>query len=220
MKLIYVPGTYHLRDVLPLQEDVQHRLLRVMRMGMGDVLHVFDGDGHAAEVEIADSKCRTVKVLSLLPEKIALERKILAIGIPKREAWETILRQATEMGVTEIRPLKTRFSQVARVNRERAQTLMVEAAEQCERYDLPVLHEVAGLDEFLAELKETCLWAYERLDGAGERACAHMVLVGPEGGFSAEEVSLLQGAQHIKAFSLGPTILRADTAVVASLAKL
>lgn len=219
-KLLYVPGVYEVGRTITLPEDVQHRLARVMRMGIGNIVQVFDGEGHAAEVEITDGKCRTVRVTGLLPEKAALPRKVLVLGLPKREAWETALRQATEMGVTEIVPVKTRFSQVSRINRERAQALMVEAAEQCERYELPKLRDMVGLEDFLTELNEVCGWAYERLEETSDFVQTVMVLVGPEGGFAADEVEMLRKHKFIRAFSLGPTILRSDTAVVASLARL
>ena len=194
-----------------------------MRMGQGSVIHVFNGTGLAATAEIADAKCRTANIIAMLPEKPALPTRILALGLPKRDAWESALRQATEMGATSIIPLKTRFAQVGKLNAERDHRHLVEAAEQSERYTLPTLLPVTTLEDFLAGLSHPCLWAYERLltePLANPNQPATTVLVGPEGGFAPEEVAALNSHKFIRPFSLGPTILRTDTAVVASLTHL
>lgn len=224
MKLFYLPHPLAPGASVPLPEALQHRLFRVMRMGQGDVIHLFDGTGMAAVAEIADAKCRTARVTGMLPPKPELSARILALGVPKREAWETALRQATEMGVTTIVPLKTRFSQIGKLNTERDHRHLVEAAEQSERYTLPHLLPLTSLEDFLTSLKAPCLWAYERLltDTLASAPHEHptATLVGPEGGFAPEEIALLQDHKQIRPFTLGPTILRSDTAVVAALAHL
>ena len=223
MKLLYLPLPLNPGHHLTLSEDMQHRLYRVMRMGQGDAINVFNGMGSAAVAEIADAKCRTATITATLPEKPELPTRVLALGIPKREAWESALRQATEMGATRIIPLKTKFSQIGKLNTERDHRHLVEAAEQSERYTLPTISPLTTLEDFLTSLATPCLWAYERQSGAvsaHSEAAPHAVLVGPEGGFAPEEVTLLQNHNFIHPFSLGPTILRTDTAVVAALTRL
>lgn len=224
MKLFYLPQALAADAHLNLPPDLQHRLHRVMRMGQGQVIHVFNGTGQAAAAEITDAKCRTASITAMLPEKPSLPTRILALGIPKREAWETALRQATEMGATSIIPIKTRFSQVGKLNSERAHMHLVEAAEQSERYTLPTLLPLTGLEDFLASLASPCLWAYERqtipVPAPNPNSIPDTLLIGPEGGFAPEEVTALQNHAHIRPLSLGPTILRTDTAVVAGLALL
>ncbi len=224
MKRIYLPQALAPGAHLDLPEHVQHRLYRVMRMGMGDTFHVFDGTGTAAVAELTDAKARRAQVTALLPDKPALPPRILAVALLKRDAWETVLRQATEMGVTTLVPLKTRFAQVGKLNTERAHSIIVEAAEQCERMSLPSLLPITPLEDYIAGLTAPCLWAYERLavdDAAlGQKDKATAVLIGPEGGFAPEEIEMLNRSHQMRPFSLGPTILRADTAVVAGLATL
>ncbi|PZP40659.1 MAG: hypothetical protein DI585_00080 [Pseudomonas fluorescens] len=223
MKRIYLPVPLAPDAMVTLTEDIQHRLYRVMRMGMGDKIHLFDGTGIAAVATITDAKCRTAHIEAILPEKPALPTKILALGIPKREAWDSALRQATEMGATSIVPIKTRFAQVGRINAERAHLHLVEAAEQCERNTLPTLLPVTELSDFLAGLTSPCLWAYERLATTPPASSAELptaILIGPEGGFAPEEIAQLNVHPLIRPFTLGPTILRTDTAVVAGLARL
>jgi 16S rRNA (uracil1498-N3)-methyltransferase len=224
MKRIYLPQALAPGVHLELPESVQHRLYRVMRMGVGDTFEVFDGTGTAAVAELTDAKARRAQVTTLLPEKPALPNRVLAVAMLKREAWETVLRQATEMGVTALVPLKTRFAQVGKLNVERAQLIMVEAAEQCERVTLPRLLPVVTLEDYLSGLTSPCLWAYERLavdyPVSGKHEMANALLIGPEGGFAPDEIDRLNRTEQMRPLSLGPTILRADTAVVAGLATL
>lgn len=222
MKLFHIPHPLAAGASVPLPESLQHRLRHVMRMGAGDVIHVFDGTGLAAVASISDTKCRTATITAMLPEKPPLPTRILAIGVPKRDAWESTLRQATEMGVTTIIPLKTRFAQVGKLNTGRAHIHLTEAAEQSERYTLPKLLPMMDLEEFLASLTAPCLWAFERLLQPAEAKpiAPTATLVGPEGGFAPEEIAQLNDHPLIRPFSLGPTILRTDTAVVAALTHL
>lgn len=224
MKRIYLPQILAPDAHLELPEPVQHRLYRVMRMGVGETFQVFDGTGTAAVAELTDAKARRAQVTALLPDKPPLPPRTLAVALLKREAWETVLRQATEMGVTTIVPLKTRFAQVGKLNTERAHAIIVEAAEQCERVTLPSLLPVTPLEDYVASLTAPCLWAYERLAvddvHLGSKDNATALLIGPEGGFAPEEIALLNRCGQMRPFSLGPTILRADTAVVAGLATL
>ena len=224
MKRIYLPQPLAPGVHLELPDSVQHRLYRVMRMGVGDRFEVFDGTGTAAVAELTDAKGRRAEVTALLPDKPALPPLTLAVALLKREAWETVLRQATEMGVTALVPLTTRFAQVGKLNHERAHLIMVEAAEQCERVSLPHLLPVTPLDAYVTGLTQPCLWAYERLAAPALAGGPHTVpsalLVGPEGGFAPEEVDMLTRTPLLQPVSLGPTILRADTAVVAGLATL
>jgi 16S rRNA (uracil1498-N3)-methyltransferase len=221
MKLFHTPVPLTPGSTIQLDAPLQHRLSKVLRMGQGAHIRLFDGHGTAAEAEIADAKCRTAHILAALPPQSVRPPLTLVLGLPKRDAWETALRQATELGATAILPLKTDFSQVGKLNAERAQATVTEAAEQSERHTLPALHPVATLAQFLQGLTQPCAWAYERLEGgAATTPAAAMVLVGPEGGFSPAEVALLRAHPHIVPFSLGTTILRTDTAVVAALARL
>ncbi len=221
MKRIYLPLPLAPGAALELPDEVQHRLRHVLRMGVGDRFEVFDGHGALGLAELTDAKARRASVVEMLPTPPPLPRLVLAVALLKRDAWENVLRQATEMGVTEIVPLKTHYAQVGKMNESRALAIMVEAAEQCERVTLPTLAAVSRLEDFVAELKTPCLWAFERMEGEAERRNEAMdtVLIGPEGGFAPEEVAMLQAQPLLVPTSLGPTILRADTAVVAALAR-
>ncbi|MBI1308460.1 MAG: RsmE family RNA methyltransferase [Proteobacteria bacterium] len=205
---------------LKLPEELSHRLHRVLRLGEGATIALFNGEDGLFEATLTETKCRSAQLGKQLRAQTALPALHLALALPKKDAWETSLRQATELGVTTITPLKTAFTQVAHLNAERAHAQLVEAAEQSERLILPTLNALQPLDIFLEKLSTPCAWAYERHDAQPSRPPASTVLIGPEGGFSAEEVALLSSHPHIVPFSLGPTILRVDTAVAAALALL
>lgn len=223
MKRFFVEMPLAAGATLALPAPLQHRLRHVLCMAAGDELLLFNPQGTLARATLADAKARAATVEELLPEPAPLPPLTLAIALLKRDAWETVLRQATEMGATRIVPLRTAFAQVGKLNHERATAIMAEAAEQSERTTLPQLESPTPLEDFLHTLAEPCLWAYERLERhttptakpPSAYACA---LVGPEGGFSPAEVALLQTHPQLHATSLGPAILRADTAAVAALA--
>lgn len=222
MKRFYLPAALTPGAAVPLPPALTHRLRHVLRMQPGQALHVFNSTGDLATATVADAKCRTLRIEAMLPAAAPLPPLTLALGLPKREAWETALRQATELGATAIVPLKTQFAQVAKLNLERAQAILIEAAEQSERTTLPTLAPLTPLPLFLETLAHPCAWAYERatIPSTLPLPAPNTALIGPEGGFSPDEISTLQHHPHIVPISLGPTILRTDTAVVAALSRL
>ena len=219
-KHFYLNTSLQAGAVLPIPDELRHRLSGVLRMKEGDTLALFNGQSGLWEAKLTDAKLRKVQVVQQVqPQPTATPMLALALGLPKREAWESALRQATELGVTAIYPLATHYAQRDKVNAERAHAIIIEAAEQCERLTLPVVHPVQTLATWLASLDAPCAWAYER-GGDNATPVAPTLFIGPEGGFAPEEVTSLQAHPQIQPFSLGQTILRTDTAVVAGLARL
>ncbi len=200
---------------LAFPEALQARLHRVLRLNEGAEVALFNGAQGLWRAKISDPKARTAEVLEQLQPQPTVSGATLVLGLPKREAWEAALRQATELGVAAIQPLTTQYSQRDKFNAARAEGLLIEAAEQCERLTLPTLAAPQSLTGWIKTLSTPCAWAYER--GGSSPSSASQVLIGPEGGFSPAEVAVLQAHSCIKPFSLGPTILRTDTAVVAAL---
>ena len=136
------------------------------------------------------------------------------------------MEKATELGVTDFYPLQTERSITTRFNQDRAQDHIKGATEQCERCDLPVIHPLSSLEEALKRTSDPLLACLERnlktlpiaqaltafpsIKKAG-------IVIGPEGGFSLREQELLQNSPLITPVSLGPLILRAETAGIAAL---
>lgn len=207
-------------QTITLNKDLHHRLTKVLRLGEGAEIFLCDSltgryratlHGKTAQVEELHTP------LSSTSQQISLW-----LGLPKREAWESALRQATELGVHTIQPILTRYSVPTKLNEERAHTLVTEASEQCERLTLPHVPPLAKLEHLLDSFEGTIYWADETAAGTpttlSQSSPNIAVLVGPEGGFSPEEITQLKASPKVKSLSLGPTILRTDTAVVAALA--
>ena len=140
-----------------------------------------------------------------------------------------MVQKAVEMGASSLQPVLTRFTQVGRVNGERMRANVVEAAEQCGILSLATVEEPVPLDRYLSqrEVQRLLVFCDEAADTTNPlqalqsgRAASNGidVLIGPEGGFAEEERAILLRQPHTLRLSLGPRVLRADTAAVAALA--
>jgi 16S rRNA (uracil1498-N3)-methyltransferase len=147
----------------------------------------------------------------------------------KQARQDYMIEKAVEMGAGRLRPILARHGQVTRVNRDRLEAHAVEAAEQCGILSIPAIDEPVNLADLVARWPEEgerrivfCDEGEERADPvallAAMRRSPLAVLVGPEGGFAGDERTMLRAAPFVSAISLGPRILRADTAAVAALA--
>ncbi|MFZ2586577.1 MAG: RsmE family RNA methyltransferase [Alphaproteobacteria bacterium] len=224
-KQFYVDAPLAVGNRVALPENLQHRLRTVLRNREGVELNLMNGKDGVFTAMLEDGKARWATVTDQTKPFSALPPRTLFLGQPKRDAWETVLRQATELGVTTLVPLHTDYTVASTINTARAHALMVEAAEQCERMCLPTLTPPQPLQKALAAWhtanpNEKILWADERLSTPTPIPTATAVLVGPEGGFSPDEQAWLETQLYVVPISLGSTVLRTDTAVVATLAKL
>jgi 16S rRNA (uracil1498-N3)-methyltransferase len=211
---------------ITLGVDQAHYLGAVMRRRAGDPVTLFNGrDGEWAGHLSALARGRGIVTLIRQTRAQAPEPGPWLMFAPvKRDATDLIVRMATELGVAAILPVMTDRTNTARVNLDRLAAIATEAAEQSERLTLPVIVPAARLSDALAA------WPQDRrLFAALERADAGPLtespepaglLVGPEGGFSAAERDALSRSPMVTPVSLGPRILRADTACVAGLALL
>lgn len=222
LKHIYLPISCAEGACVTLDKTVSRRLSRVLRMREGHRFAVFNGVDGLFEAEIISPNAQEILLHKQIKSQPVLGSFTLAVALLKKEAMDRVLRQATEMGVTHIQPLLTDHVVATKLNGGRASALIIEASEQCERLSLPVLLDVLPVRDFVKSFSHNIFWCSER-GGAGwctesQENCA--VLVGPEGGFSAEEhVYLENEAPKVIPVGLGKTILRADTAVVAALSR-
>jgi len=203
-----------------------HYLGTVLRRGPGAALLLFNGtDGEFAATLATIRRDRAEAVLGarLRPAAAAGELRLLFAPL-KRDATDFLVQKATELGASLLQPVQTARTNAARINPERLAAIAVEAAEQCERLDLPDILPLTPLPAVLA------LWpAHLPLFAALERAAAPPLrphagpaglLVGPEGGFTEAERALLARHAFVRPVSLGPRILRAETAGIVGLALL
>ncbi|MGC6454479.1 MAG: 16S rRNA (uracil(1498)-N(3))-methyltransferase [Candidatus Puniceispirillaceae bacterium] len=212
--------------------DQQHYLLNVMRLGDGDIVAIFngrDGEWHAELHRDSRRSCH------LLPQHQTRSQQSspdlwLVFAPVKKARLDFIAQKASEMGCSRIWPVRTDHCQVTRVNDDRMLSNAIEASEQTERLDIAEIMPFGPLSEALAACGDgrTLLFCDEAsADDADANAIARLaaaapieraaVLVGPEGGFSTAERTHLSGLQNSLKLSLGPRILRADTAAIAAL---
>ncbi|WP_414900827.1 16S rRNA (uracil(1498)-N(3))-methyltransferase [Sphingomonas flavalba] len=202
-----------------------HYLLAVMRAKPGAPVRLFDdrsGEWLATVTE-AGRRSLTLTVDAHLAPREAVPDLWLCAAPIKRGRIDWVAEKATELGVARLVPVATRRTVVDRLNADRLRAHMVEAAEQCERTALPELAPLTPLAALLAAWPGgRALYFADEEGGAPlagvARPGAAAILIGPEGGFTAEERTAIRAVPDAVAVSLGPRILRADTAAVAAVA--
>jgi 16S rRNA (uracil1498-N3)-methyltransferase len=198
-------------------------LVSVLRLDIDAPLKLFDNrtGEWLARISRAHRKAAEVHVVHHLAQREDVPDLWLAFAPIKHGRLEWIVERATELGVARLLPVVTDRTIVRTVKLDKLRAHAVEAAEQCERTALPDLAEPVSLDRLLADwpAERALLFANER-GGAG--GLAHHapagILVGPEGGFTDAEVAAIEAHACARPISLGPRILRADTACVAAVA--
>ncbi|MDV7272000.1 16S rRNA (uracil(1498)-N(3))-methyltransferase [Thioclava sp. A2] len=213
-------------QAVPLTPDQAHYLFGVMRKGVGEPIALFNGrDGEwTAEVVEAGKKkgilaCRE----QAAPQQTPPDLWLLFAPI-KKERTDFIVEKAAELGCARIIPVQTEFTNSGRIRQDRLQAHAMEAAEQCLGTYVPPVDDMQPLSKLLAgwDTSRRILWADEALVGAAETlntlpAGPWAILIGPEGGFSETERAKLRALDFVTPISLGPRILRADTAVCAAI---
>ncbi|WP_416896528.1 MAG: 16S rRNA (uracil(1498)-N(3))-methyltransferase [Minwuia sp.] len=226
---LYIDADLAENAEIALEKDQAHYLKNVMRLGHGATLKLFngrDGEWRAAIDHVSKSRV-DIAVMDRLRPQVAEPDLWLLFAPIKGKRIDAIAEKAGELGASEIRPVLTERTVVARVNTERLQANAREAAEQCERLTLPAVHDPVKLTDIVAAWPSdrSLLYADERANAAPiAQALAGKapggrwaVLIGPEGGFSPEEQTLVRGLAQAVPVSLGPRLLRADTAAFAAL---
>jgi 16S rRNA (uracil1498-N3)-methyltransferase len=216
-------------EQLNLEETASHHLSKVLRMQTGRELILFNGAGgeFAATINEVTKKFVTVTIgeHSLDNRESPLELE-LAIGISRGERFDWVLQKATELGVTKITPLITERTEV-KIGGERQDKLMdrwqqilISACEQCQRNLLPVLSAPVQISAWLPEVISEQRFVLHHRDSqklpAAQQPQSVTLLIGPEGGLSEREIDQAL-VQNFKALTLGPRVLRTETAPVAAI---
>ncbi|WP_374621012.1 16S rRNA (uracil(1498)-N(3))-methyltransferase [Devosia sp.] len=215
-----------------LGREQTNYLLTVLRMAAGEALVVFNGRDGAWIARIADAHRKGARLAVEVQVQHQTPRSDLWFGFAplKTGRLDYLVQKATEMGAGVIQPVITRYTQVSRLRPDKLLANVVEAAEQCEVLSVPALAPEIELAQLMAGWRHT--QGLRRLIFCDEAAPRHSpvsilgdleglpigILVGPEGGFSESERNLLIQQDFVVPISLGPRILRADTAAVAALA--
>ena len=212
-----------------------HHIAKVLRAKKGEILTLIDENAisYKAVIENIDAKTITTKVVETSKSAHSLQTELyLAQSVLKTDAQNIVVQKATELGVKGIIPFISDNSvikeSVADAKIEKWQKIANEAVKQCERADFPVVQKRMTLQNILNsteyDIKIACV---ERCTDSSLKTCLKglkdckgkkiIVIIGPEGGFSAAELKLLKNTTDIHKVSLGKLILRAETAVIAAL---
>jgi len=237
---LFVPDPLAVGVEIAPSPDQSRYLVAVMRLSAGDPLLLFNGrDGEWRAKVTAVSKRGCGLVVEAPTRKQASPPDLdLLVALVKRGRLETIVEKAAELGARRVRLIVTRRTNADRTNVGRLQAIATEASEQTGRLDVPEIVAPAGLERVLDgwETGRRLMFCDEAGDdpqaewgGQAGRAGPALetlglaapgpwaVLIGPEGGFAPEERERLRGADFVTPVTLGPRILRADTAAIAAL---
>jgi 16S rRNA (uracil1498-N3)-methyltransferase len=197
----------------------------VMRLRVGAELLVFDGQSGEWLARIAEAakKRMTLAVDRHTRGPEDIPDVWLAFAPVKRAQTDWLVEKATELGAARLLPIMTQRTVAERVKLERLEAIAIEAAEQCGRTRLPEIAELITLKQLLSALDQNrCLYFADEVGGDAAatafRAGSALILVGPEGGFTDDERAQIRSASNAVPISLGPRILRAETAALAALA--
>ncbi len=223
---LYVDHPLGEGQTLPLNQNQAHYLFGVMRLGVGAEILVFNGREAEFLASVAEAgKRRGILVCLKQTKPLQLPPDLWLLFAPiRKERTNFIVEKATELGAARILPVQTQYTNNERVRQDRLQAHAVEATEQCGGTFVPEVCELQKLESVLADwpserrlmfCDESLVGARETLEGTKPGPWA--ILIGPVGGFSAKEREKIRSMPSTINVSLGPRILRADTAAVAAL---
>ena len=222
---LYVEQPLGAAQPVPLTRDQAHYLFGVMRLGVDARVTVFNGSDGAWQARVAEAGkrggglvCETQSQAQTMPPDLWL-----LFAPIKKARTDFIVEKAVEMGVRRIVPVQTDFTNSERIRQDRLQAHAIEAAEQCGATFVPEIADLSKLNRVLTDWDRSRQLAFCDETLAGETGRLPdapgpwAILIGPEGGFSDAERTALRALPFAHDISLGPRILRADTAAVAAL---
>jgi 16S rRNA (uracil1498-N3)-methyltransferase len=214
---------------LALEESASHHLSKVLRMQAGRELILFNGAGgkFSAIIHEVTKKQVIVNITEHTPDNRESPLELeLAIGISRGERFDWVLQKATELGVTKITPLITERTEVKTSGdrqekmQDRWQQILISACEQCQRNLLPQLSTPVPIADWFPHVNSEFRFVLHHRDSqrlpADKTPASVTLLIGPEGGLSEREI--VQALEHnFKALTLGPRVLRTETAPIAAI---
>ena len=235
---LYIPPApiWQAQVSVDFEPEQVHYLRNVLRKNIGDLVRVFDGHHGEWLLEITDlNKKQGTGILreNLRPQPDNDSTPITLYFSPlKKQAQDMVVEKATELGVTHFIPVLMERTNNSKIRLDKIQSRIIEASEQCERLTLPTVHQSTDLQSVIGNTTHPLLYCAEwgtaepivtvlqTLQAGESLRDGIALLVGPEGGLSAHEMSQLNTCPHAYAVSLGPRILRAETAVISGLSVL
>ncbi len=208
-----------------VSSELYHQLKNVFRLNRGESIILFDGSGYDITASISDfhDNSVTVSIVGVTKNETALTKDVyLFASLVKKDTFEWIAEKATELGVSHIVPIISARSEKKNLNFERLEKIIREASEQSGRSHIPKLHPIISLDEAVTTYKDIPSIVWHTMASK----FTHDVLtdiqgmyIGPEGGWTENETTLFH-EKGIRVVSLGKQVLRAETAVIATLSQI
>jgi len=227
---IYINSHLAENSKIELDSDHTHYIRTVLRLRVDDKFRVFNGsDGEfIAQITKIDKNNLLIKVQERLREPFVEPSLTLAIAIIKQDKLMLAINMATQLGVTKIIPLITERCQFRSVNIDRLTRCIIEATEQSERLNHAVIEQVISIRDYLKENNNCILYANEhekeensilKVITSNKDITDISIIIGPEGGFTDDEITLLALYKNAHSISLGKNTLRAETAAVTAIAQ-
>ena len=219
---LYTHSALQEGETVNLTDNQVHYLYHVMRRTVGDEFLLFNGqDGEwLGQAEVLTKKQGCIRLIRQTQEQTQTKGPVLAMSLIKKDNFDLVLQKATELGVQKIIPLLTERTVVSKLNMERAKSILIEAAEQCERLDIPQILEPTAFKVFLQMDVGQKVYLSERGQTSGclDKSNPICFVVGPEGGWSPNEIQAFERQNDTVSLNLGRLILRAETAAIGILA--
>jgi len=222
---VFVPEWSPEMSTVDILDEEHHHLFRVLRLTVGRQIYIVNGKGSGAKAEITDiskigTRCQVVQLLKPLDSPAVQVH--LAVGLIRRSRWECLLEKAVELGVRRVIPLKSRYTVRETSRPERDKKIMIAALKQCGRYTLPELEDETDYSQAVKQRRGEGIILHQEDDIPYLRDVPGVkdeitLFVGPEGGFSDEEI-LLAEQEGVHKAHLGAVRLRTETAAINAIA--
>ena len=208
-----------------LSKEHTHYIVNVMRLKRGSNINFFNKEGEwLSEIVFLERDRVEVKFLNKIKESSITSNIELAICLVKKTPMEIILQKATELGVSRITPIISERTEVKELNFERAIKITVEATEQSNQLNPPVINKVTKLKDFISNINQDKKLFFADINSEYRMKPADIkknqsisILIGPEGDFSSQERKLILATSNLTSFTLSRNILRTDTAVISAI---
>jgi len=223
---LYSAESLESQNQVLLGEEQTHYLKNVLRQKQGHAVRLFDGKTgeYLFTIDEIDKKKTVLSLKQKITDQPTAQKQIHLFFAPiKKSRLDWMIEKTVELGVHHFHPIITQNTEVRKVNENRMRSHILEAAEQCERFDIPTLHAITPLDKKLSDWPDIPVFsALERFDGITSNDAQtpeeFAFLIGPEGGFTDNEKETL--SQKTTPIYLGETILRCETAAIKTLIQL
>lgn len=219
----YVNSSLSVNNEIILGREQMHHAHVVLRLSCDDEVRVFNGQDGEWTCKITDVKKNAIVCCKQIRPQTTEKGVIVACALINPNHFSILVEKVTELGVMEIIPVITQYTQYRKINDKKIEQIMIHACEQSKRLSIPRWHEPIKLEEFLKQdlanskilVGDESLTSSSLLDSISEDA---IFLIGPEGGFSEDEYNLFRQYDRVKLFTLGRNVLRSETAAISFVA--